>query len=135
MPALDYKVSNVRPQALLTKLDDPRFVFTPITDRQQALVTTHIDQRLRGYRQRVRFHYGKVIAVVSWSVRTQSFEGGIDKSATHRTEMNCLRQTEAQVNQIQLKAISFIGEQPDLLSQHFPGVLQNGVNFLIMRLH
>ncbi|MNN78800.1 hypothetical protein D3C81_1953880 [compost metagenome] len=31
--ALDYKISNVRPQAFLAELDDLRFAFTPVPQR------------------------------------------------------------------------------------------------------
>ena len=76
-----------------------------------------------------------MIAVVTRRIRAQALERGINEAARYRTEIDRLRQTKAQILKIELIAISLVGQQSDLLSQHSPGVLQNEVDLLLVRLH
>ncbi|MNN76946.1 hypothetical protein D3C81_1933640 [compost metagenome] len=76
-----------------------------------------------------------MIAVVTRRIRAQSLERGINEAARYRTEIDRLRQTKAQILKIELIAISLVGQQSDFLSQHSPGVLQNEVDLLLVRLH
>jgi len=103
---LDDPVHDVRPERVIAQLLDLRLAVQPVADRQQALITRHMQERLGRPRQGVGRHLDDHLAVGTWRIGTELLERGVDEAPRYRAQIDRFGQPETQVLEVELIAVA-----------------------------